>query len=100
MPYCLIKQADGSYVICNRRYKPVGITRTDFVDYDEYPVKVRFKRQLSVVQAKALDWNGRDSVDRIFLYNDGCVPTDCDAHWKAYSKRLQRLAGYDCVHED
>lgn len=93
-----MRQEDGSYVICNRRYKPVGITRTDFVGYDEYPVKVRFKRKLSAAQIRFLDWKGREDADRIYLYNDGCIPTDGDANWAAYSKRLQRLASYELVH--
>ena len=32
LPYCLQLQDDGSYLVLNRRYKPVGITRTDWID--------------------------------------------------------------------
>lgn len=92
LPYCLMRQDDGSYVVTNRRYKPIGITRADWVSYEEYPVRVRFKR-LTVATAKALDHAGRDSLERIYLYNDGCIPTESDANWTAYSRRLQRLAG-------
>lgn len=92
LPYCLQRQPDGSYVVTNRRYKPIGITRKDHVDYEEYPVRVRFKR-LTAVTARALDHAGRENLDAIYLYNDGCVPTASDADWTAYSRRLQRLAG-------
>ena len=95
LPYCLIQQEDGSYVVANRRYKPVGITRKDFVDYDEYPVAVRFKRKLSAAQARNLDCMGRENIDRIYFYNDGCLPTDSQADWDAYSKRLQKLAALE-----
>ncbi|MDO8777057.1 MAG: hypothetical protein Q7K57_51785 [Burkholderiaceae bacterium] len=94
LPYCLIQQEDGSYVVANRRYKPVGLTRKDWVDYEEYPVKVRFKRKLSAAQARNLDCLGREETDRIYFYNDGCIPTDSQLHWDAYSKRLQKLAAY------
>lgn len=98
LPYCLQRQEDGSYVVLNRRYKPVGITRTDWVDYAQYPVSVKLKRALSAAQIAALDCEGRTNLDRIYLYNDGCVPTDGAAHWGAYSDRLRRLAGYLVQH--
>lgn len=91
MPYALLRQPDGSYVITNRRYKPVGITRVDWVDYEEYPVRVRFKR-LTAATAKILDVQGRESLEQIFLYDDAHIPTTSDANWTAYSKRLRRLA--------
>lgn len=91
LPYCLQRQEDGSYVVSNRRYKPVGITRMDHVDYAEYPVRVRFKR-LTAATAKALSWSGSEDLEKIFLYNDGTIPTSSEENWRAYSKRLQRLA--------
>lgn len=98
LPYCLQLQDDGMYLVLNRRYKPVGITRTDWVDYGEYPVRVRFKRKLSAAQVKALSARGSEDATCIYLYNDGCIPTDSAAHWQAYSARLQRLAGYTVEH--
>ena len=92
LPYCLVLQADGSYVVTNRRYKPVGMTTTAHVDYTAHEVRVKFKKQLSTPQATKLSWNGSDQLDQIWLYNDGCVPTDSQANWDAYSLRLQRLA--------
>lgn len=99
LPYCLIRTAEGEYVVVNRRYKPVGLTLDTFVNYDDYPVKVRFKRALSKAQIASLDCKGRDGGDRIYLYNDGCRPTASAADWKAYSERLQRLAGYRVLHD-
>ena len=97
LPYCLLLQADGSYVVCNRRYKPVGMTTTGSVDYDGLPVKIRFARKLSAAQIAAIDFQGRTDAARIELYNDGCIPTSSDAAWAAYSKCLQRLAKYKLV---
>jgi hypothetical protein len=93
LPYCLIRQDDGSYVVCNRRYKPVGDARTEFVDYEQR-VKVRIKG-LTPARAARLDHAGREHLDRIYLYADGCVPTDSQADWDAYSKRLQLLANLE-----
>lgn len=98
LPYCLQRQKDGTWLALNRRYKPVGITRTDFVDYEAYPVRFTFKRALSEAQIAALDCKGRIDADCIYLYSDGSVPTDSPAKWAAYAERLARLAGYKIEH--
>jgi hypothetical protein len=95
--YCLDQLPDGSYVALNRRYKPLGFVSTEWVDYEAHPVRFKFKRALSERQVVALSCKGDASAHRIYLYNDGCVPTASDAHWRAYSERLQRLAGYTLV---
>lgn len=94
LPYCLDQQADGSYVVTNRRYKPVGDTRTGYVEYGGLPVRVRFKN-LTAAAARRLDCQGRDRLDRIYLYNDGCIPNESKDNWDAYSLRLQLLASLD-----
>lgn len=94
--YALLKQPDGRYVLVNRRYKPVGMGTTAHVDYA--PSAVKFVRQITQAQAKALSYCGSTDVDAIYLYNDGCVPTDSAAHWKAYAARLERLAGWMVEH--
>lgn len=91
-----MRQEDGSYVVANRRYKPVGITRTDWVKYEEYPVKVKFKG-LTKAKARKIDHLGREDLEVIYLYNDGCVPTDGDANWAAYAARLKVLAALKVV---
>ena len=96
--YCLDLQPDGSYVALNRRYKPVGFSSTEWVNYEDFPVRFKLKRALSARQIASLSCKGDATPERIQLYNDGCVPTDSDALWTAYSKRLQRLAGYLVVH--
>lgn len=98
--YCLDLQPDGSYVALNRRYKPVGFNNgpMDFVKYEDFPVRFKFKRALSASQIAAISYKGDTSAERIYLYNDGCVPTDSDANWTAYAARLKRLAGYKVIH--
>lgn len=92
--YCLQRQPDGTYAALNRRYKPVGFVSTEWVDYQSFPVCFKFKRALSERQIVALSCKGDASPECIYLYNDSCIPTASDAHWRAYSDRLQRLAGY------
>ena len=44
MPYCLVKQGDGSWVVLNRDYKPVGFRTRAHVDYGDYPISVHLKK--------------------------------------------------------
>lgn len=96
--YCLDRQADGTYLALNRRYKPVGFSTTEWVDYEAFPVRFKFKRALSARQIAALSYKGDTAAERIYLYDDGSIPTDSDAKWSAYSARLQRLAAYLVEH--
>jgi hypothetical protein len=98
--YCLDRMPDGSYVALNRRYKPVGFNNgpMDFVKYEDFPVRFKFKRALSARQIAALSYKGDTNAERIYMYGDGCIPTSSDADWSAYSARLQRLSGYKVVH--
>lgn len=91
--YCLQRLPDGSYIALNRKYKPLGQAGAAWVDYETAPGRFKFKRALSAAQVVAISWNGNPDAERVFLYNDGCVPTDSAADWAAYSARLQRLAG-------
>lgn len=96
--YCLERLPDGSYIALNRRYKPVGTAATEWVEYETAPGRFKFKRALSAAQVMALSYKGDANAQRIYLYNDGCIPTASAAHWQAYSARLGRLAGYKVVH--
>lgn len=91
LPYCLDRQPDGRYAVLNRRYKPVGLTTTDHVTYTDYPCLVKLKG-LTAARAVKMSARGDDHLHRIYLYNDGCVPTAGAAEWSAYAKRLQVLA--------
>lgn len=95
--YCLQRLEDGSYVALNRRYKPVGMTCTEWVKYEDFPVSFKFKRALSATQIAALSYKGDAAPECIYLYNDGCIPTDSPAAWAAYAKRLERLAAYKII---
>ncbi len=91
LPYCLEKQADGRYVVLNREYKPVGFFTSKFVTYDKHPVAVKLKG-LTAKKAALLSAKGDPDVDKIFLYNDACVPTQDKASMKAYLAKLEILA--------
>lgn len=91
LPYCLQKQPDGRYAILNRRYKPVGFMTKDHIKYEEYPVCAELKGIGSATAAK-LSYKGDSDTDTIYLYDDGCVPTQSAEHMKKYLQRLEILA--------
>lgn len=90
-PYCIEKQTDGSWVVLNRQYKPVGFNTSDHVKYEEYPVSAKLQG-IGPAVAKKLSYSGVVEGDRIYLYNDGCVPTHDKASMDVYLKKLEILA--------
>lgn len=90
-PYCLDKQSDGRYVVLNREYKPIGFKTREHIKYEDYPVCVGLKGIGSATAAK-LSYKGNSNTDRIYLYNDGCVPTESAEPMKNYLDRLEILA--------
>lgn len=89
-PYCLERQPDGRHVVLNRNYKPIGFFTADWVNYADHPVAVKIKN-IGPKQAAALSYEGNPSVDHIYLYNDGCIPTRSAEHMQAYLQRLAAL---------
>jgi|SRR5689334_9443094 hypothetical protein len=91
LPYCIKKLESGEYVVLNREYKPLGFKTRDQVDYEAYPIAVNFARLTPATAAK-LSHNGKDDTNQIFLYDDGCIPTDSAAYMRQYLDRLAILA--------
>lgn len=89
-PYCLDQQEDGSYVLLNRNYKPIGFMASAWVTYGDYPVGVKLKGMTAQLAAE-LDIKGRDNLQRIYLYNDGSTPTSSEENMQAYLQRLARI---------
>ena len=89
-PYCLEQQDDDSWVLLNRSYKPVGFNTTEFIIYEDYPVSIKLKG-LGQSTLEKLSTNGEVNGRQIFLYNDGCVPTDSPENMKVYFKKLERI---------
>lgn len=88
-PYCLEPLEDGSWIILNRDYKPVGTNNSFFVRYEDHPGKVRIKNINKSIRQK-LDHNG-EHEGRLYLYNDGCVPTDGKKEMESYLRKLEIL---------
>jgi hypothetical protein len=91
LPYCLKRLPDGRYVALNRRYKPLGFNTLAQVEYEKYPIAVKFKGLTRKVASK-LSHKGSEELEDIFLYDDSCVPTRSAQKMQAYLRRLAILA--------
>lgn len=91
LPYCLHRLENGSYVVLNREYKPLGFRTYEHIDYESYPIAVKFKRLTASTIVK-LSWKADPDPRCIFLYYDGNIPTDNAKDMQAYLQRLAILA--------
>jgi len=88
LPYCLDMQADGTYTVVGRDYKPVGICTDEWVDYNENSVSLE-----GITPELAAQLNdGDSSVDRIYLYRDGSYPLRNKQSMKCYLEKIEILA--------
>jgi hypothetical protein len=91
LPYCIQQQEDGSWLVLNRQYKPVGFNTDDHLKYEDFPVSTKFKG-LGPAKLAKLSYTGKVEGNRVYLYNDGSNPLLSDSNMKAYLSRLETLA--------
>ncbi len=89
-PYCIEKQSDGSWLLLNRNYKPVGFNTGEWVRYGEFPVSMKIEG-LSDATLRKLSCHDSEPGDRVYLYNDGSVPTRNAEAMAAYLRKLEIL---------
>lgn len=81
LPYCLREIDDGKWIFLNRRYKPLGVNTTDFINYNQERSAFRFVSdpgyRLSEILGAPV---GRDKR-HFFFYTDGYVPIESDDFW-------------------
>jgi len=87
LPYCMEQQEDGSYMILNRGYLPLGWPVRTWPA--NMPIAVHIEG-LTPAIAKKISVHGRSETDHICFYDD--IPTDDPSEWSAYGKRLAILA--------
>jgi len=91
-PYGMAKNTDGSWTFFNRKYKPVGVMSADWVEWDDPRHKMRLKGLGPATLAK-LACKGDGVGDRIYFYDDGCIPGQSPEATAAYLDKLKIIIG-------
>ena len=94
LPYCLKKLEDGSFIVLNRNYKPLGFNTREHINYEDYPISSKIKG-ITTKTIQRLAYNGKMEDGFLFLYNDGLIPTKSKANMTKYLERLEILASYN-----
>ncbi len=96
LPYIILQDLDGCYLLLNREYKPVGMVPHcgEWVQYSRISQRLRV-RGLTPEVASKISVLGSPGNRLITLYDDGCRPWDSPKDRRAYLKRLKRF--YDLV---
>lgn len=97
-PYCLARQPEGTWLVLNRDYKPVGTVSRDWVDYRSHPSCVKLEG-LTRALASGLHYQPfeGDIPQHIFLYEDSMSPLRDGPTMSAYLDKLELLARLDIV---
>ncbi|UCV22509.1 glyoxalase superfamily protein [Ferribacterium limneticum] len=85
LPYQVQPIDDGHCILLNRHYKPIGITSSEWVDYNDFQ---HLHLQLDIHQLEKLAHTGSGQG---YLFNDGCTPWHGRSEAKAYLERLRTL---------
>ena len=99
LPYCIKKLPNGNRIVLNRNYKPLGFRTMAQLDYEAYPIGVKFKRLTAATVVK-LSWEGNSDAKDIYLYSDACIPTASSKNMQDYLERLRILAGIQFTTEE
>ena len=78
-PYGMEKCPDGSWTIFDRRYEPIDRLAQSAA------------KRLDAATRARLSWTGSDPGDRLWFYDDGCMPMSSKACKNAYDARLRLL---------
>lgn len=86
LPYGAERISADQWAFFNRSYKGLGLPRRQWTVYEDHPMV--FQVADSALQRICIHG---DLKDRIYLYNDGSVPTQSKANMDAYMQRLLKL---------
>lgn len=96
-PYCLDLQVDGRWQLLNRNYQPIGCRTYDKAGNKVMQFSFHLRGLGPATQAK-LCVHG-EGGRRIYLYNDGCLPTFGKKNTEMYLTKLGILLPMDTREE-
>ncbi len=89
-PYGMRKNPDGTWILINRQYKPVGLITKEHIDYED--IKYTFKiKNFSLKNKNALSCTKDREENVIYFYNDGCIPESSAENMASYLNKIEIL---------
>lgn len=99
MPYGMEKNDKNEWFVFNREYKPLGFNTNERVEYEKYPVFVRYKalteaklQKLACPKEDTIRRNEKGEIRMIWFYSDGTNPKDSPKYWNDYFERIKILS--------
>ena len=92
LPFCLKRLEDGTYILLNREYKPIGFKTKEQIEYKNFPVTHKIKG-ITKKTVEKLSWKGDNNLDTIFLY-DGKNITSSINKMNLYLEKIKIISKY------
>ena len=94
LPYKVLEVRRSEFVLLNRKYKPLGLNTSEWVDYES--PSIIYKMRLTDDDLEKLSFEGiiertEGGMRSVYLYNDSCPPHEnLDAYFEKYKVLLAR----------
>lgn len=89
-PYGMERNADGTWTLFNRNYKPVGVVTPEWAEWDDPRHKVKLSG-VSEATLRKLSVHSPMDGNRIYFYEDESDPDRSKANMDAYLEKLRLL---------
>ena len=96
MIYCIHSVGADEFIFLNRKYKPLGVSSSEWVAYGEHPTRCKIK---GLTDAKAetmgltVSRNAGGKEPIYYLYEEATSPDESKANWERYQKILRNIMG-------
>ena len=99
MPYGMRKNEKNEWFVFNREYKPLGFNTNEHIEYENYPVFVKYKgltetklQKLACSKENSIQRDENGNIYMIWFYSDATNPKDNPRHWNDYFDRIKILS--------
>ncbi len=95
LPYCVIRESDGTWSVLNREYVALGENERKS---HKGPTRTYSLKGLGPAALKKIAFCSRPEENTFWLYDESCFPESSAENWNAYSKRLKALMAFTTRH--
>jgi len=99
LPYGMEKNIEGNWFVFNREYKPLGWNTRDHIDYEDYPIFVKYKgltekklESLACPKENSIRKDDAGKINKVWFYSDGTNPQSYPKYWSDYLDKIKILS--------